>query len=78
MKALWRRLQRLESVFAPPDHVPRVAAVALKTGGDDLVLVDGEWQTCPDAAAVLDRHDGLLKVYAGFDPREVTACPSRD
>ena len=71
MKNLQRRLVSLERAHRPIGDRSRIAALAMQTGGDDLMVIDGAWVSCPDAAAAMARHDGPLKVYLGFDPREV-------
>jgi len=71
MRGLHRRLVKLEQVVALPAAQPRITALALETGAGDLMFIAGGWRPCPDAAAVLEGHEGPLKVYAGFDPREV-------
>jgi hypothetical protein len=71
MRGLQRRLDRLEQVIAPLTEAPPVTALAFATGGDDLMFIGGEWLPCPNPVAILRRHDGPLKVYAGFDPREI-------
>jgi hypothetical protein len=71
VNALRRRLEKLERIVEPA--VPQVTALALRTGAGDLLFRDGEWVACPDINVVL-ASDGPLKVYAGFDPREITAC----
>lgn len=73
-----RRLAALEQALQPTPMEEPVIALALDTGGDDLMAVGGEWLPCPDVAAVFARCDGRLKVYGGFDPREMLACPARD
>jgi hypothetical protein len=77
MKSLQRRLAKLERERHLPARSP-ITAVALDTGGDNLMAIRGEWLPCPDVAAVLEECDAPLKVYLGFDPREVLACPPRD
>jgi hypothetical protein len=72
VNALRRRLEKLERIVEPA--VPQVTALALRTGTGDLMFRDGKWIACPDVDVAL-ASDGPLKVYAGFDPREVVACP---
>jgi hypothetical protein len=72
MKNLARRLAKLEREQTLVVR-PVITAVALDTGGIDLVAIQGEWLPCSDVAAVLAGHDVPLKVYVGFDPREVLA-----
>jgi hypothetical protein len=73
MKALLRQLERLEAGLAPLARVPLITAVALQTGGDDLVLVDGQWLSCPDVAVALEQPSVPANVYIGFGPREIFA-----
>ena len=54
-----------------------LTALARQADAGDLAPVNGKWIPCPDARAVLENHDGPLKVYGGFDPRKVLACPPR-
>jgi hypothetical protein len=56
---------------------PVLTALARQADAGDLAPVNGKWIPCPDARAVLENHDGPLKVYGGFDPRKVLACPPR-
>jgi hypothetical protein len=71
VKVLQRRLASLERALRPASVLPAISAVALRTGGDDLVAIDGAWVPCPVIATVLARKHAPLKVYGGFDPREV-------
>jgi hypothetical protein len=71
MKALLRKLQKLEAGLAPPAGVSHIAAVPVQTGGDDLMLIDGEWVPCPNVTAVLEQPGVPVMVCIGFDPREI-------
>jgi hypothetical protein len=75
MKTLHRRLDTLQRIVDRLEPPPLLTALALGTNDGDLVLVGGKWICCPDAQAVLHSHGGPLKVYGGFDPRKVLACP---
>jgi hypothetical protein len=77
MRALHRRLDTLQRIVDQLEPSPVLTALALGTSDGDLALVGGEWIPCPDARAVLENHHGPLKVYGGFDPREVLACLPR-
>jgi hypothetical protein len=46
-------------------------AVALDMQEGDLALVGRSWVLCPDDCVLLARASGPVKVYVGFDPREV-------
>jgi hypothetical protein len=37
------------------------------------LVLDGEWVPCPNVAAALRQPGGPVKVYIGFDPRELIA-----
>jgi hypothetical protein len=71
MRGLHRRLAKLERVVDPPPTEPRVSALALNTGAGDLAFAGGQWLPYPNATAILRNNNGPLKVYAGFDPREI-------
>jgi hypothetical protein len=71
MKVLQRRLDALQQIVDRAEPPPVLMAIALETGAGDLALVDGQWISCSDAGVVLANHEGPLKVYGGFDPREV-------
>jgi hypothetical protein len=72
MKAMLRRLENLERALGPA--TPRVTGVALQTGAGNLMALDGEWVPCPDVARASMHQPGVpVKMYIGFDPREVTA-----
>lgn len=64
------RLGRLErELDARAPAAPIALALDVDDAGTALMLVDSEWQPCPDSRGVLLR--GPVKLYLGWDPRIV-------
>jgi hypothetical protein len=71
MRGLNRRLAALERVFRVPADQARATALALDTGGDDLMLVGEEWLPCSDVRPILALRNPAVKVYLGFTAEEM-------
>lgn len=71
MRGLRRRLDVLERIARESAVAERVTAVALDTGGDDLMLVGQMWLPCPEVAPILARRSPAVKVYLGFTAEEL-------
>jgi hypothetical protein len=71
MRNLAGRLKRLERAMNPYGAEELVTALALETGGDDLMLVGQEWFPCPDVRRVLRQVNPCVKVYLGFTAEEL-------
>jgi len=67
---LRRRLLRLERQKGLNGNITAVAFDV--PGASDLQFQAGQWVPCPDRGALLASLKDLpVKVYSGFDPREV-------
>jgi hypothetical protein len=71
MTRFHHRLAALERALEPRQVEVPVSALALETGGDDLMLAGQEWVRCPDIAPILARRNPAVKVYLGFAPEEL-------
>jgi hypothetical protein len=71
MSRFHRRLAVLERALQPCTIESRVTALALDTGGADLMLVGQEWLPCPDVRPILARRNPAVKVYLGFTAEEL-------
>jgi hypothetical protein len=77
MYSFHRRLVVLERAVQVPAAEEQATALALDTGGDDLMLVGQEWLPCPDVRPILAQRQPAVKVYLGFDSWEICQCPPR-
>lgn len=71
MSRFRRRLAALELVLQPSTIESQVTALALDTGGEDMMLVGQEWLPCPDVRPILARRHPAVKVYLGFTAEEL-------
>jgi hypothetical protein len=71
MSRFHRRLAVLERALQVPAAEVQATALALDTGGDDLMLVGQEWLRCPDVRPILARRNPAVKVYLGFTAEEL-------
>jgi hypothetical protein len=71
MSRLRRRLAVLDRALKAPVAAAQATALALDTGGDDLMLVGQEWLPCPDVHPILARRNPAVKVYLGFTAEEL-------
>ena len=72
--AVRHRLRRLEARLRKESgRLYHIAAAAFDVPGEgDLQFQAGQWVPCADRGAMLaDLKDLPLKVYNGFDPRQV-------
>ena len=72
--AVRHRVRRLEARLRKESgRLYHITAVAFDVPGEgDLQFQAGQWVPCPDRDAMLaDLKDLPLKVYNGFDPRQV-------
>jgi hypothetical protein len=71
MYSFHRRLVVLERAVQVPAAEEQATALALDTGGDDLMLVGQEWLPCPDLRPIVARRYPAVKVYLGFTAEEL-------
>jgi hypothetical protein len=71
VRALSRRLAKLEEALQVKPLEQQISSIALDTGDGDLMCLDGTWVPCPNPAALLARRDRSIKVYAGLNIRRI-------
>jgi hypothetical protein len=76
MKALARRVKRLEQLRCESGERITAVAFGLPNGASDLASYTDKdqrahWREVSDSLALLTSAKGPVKAYGGFDPREI-------